>query len=117
MKLSDIKGEEAFDVLEALIDPASRIMADQEVTKTFNSGAPKLELAKLLLREHKKEIIEILAILDRVPVEEYEVNLLTLPKKLLEILNDPMMAEVFPSPEQTKTSSTSATENTEEEEI
>lgn len=112
MKLSDIKGDEAFEVLADLIDPASAIMADKEVETSFRSE-PRLAFIKLLLKKHSKEITEILAILDRKPVEEYEVNLVALPVKVMELLNDPELEGLFQSQGQTETSSGSATENTE----
>lgn len=115
MKLSEIKGDRAFDALADIIEPVSTIMTDQEVLDTYR-GAPKMELVKLLLKKHRKAITEIMAILDGVPVEEYEVSVVSLPVKLLEILNDPELAKVFQSPEQTKTSFGSVTGNTEEKE-
>lgn len=112
MKLSDIKGDEAFDVLADLIDPLTAIMSDAEVDHAFKN-LPRLAFVKVLLKKHKKEITEILAILDRTPVEEYEVSLVALPVKVMELLNDPELAELFQSQGQTVTYSGSAMENTE----
>lgn len=97
MKLSEIKGEHAIDVLADLMEPATRIFADEEVQKSVRSKEPKLILAKKLLKGHKREVIEILAILDGEDPDTYEVNLLTLPVKLLEILNDPEINSLFTS--------------------
>lgn len=100
MKLSEIKGDQALDTLAELIDPIQIILGDgtfQEKVK----DKPKLEIVKILLKEYKKPIIEIMAILDGVPVDEYEINLLSLPKKLLEILNDEEVMSLFTSAEQT----------------
>lgn len=115
MKLSDIKGEDALEVLADIIDPVSSIIADKEVEMAYK-GAPRIVLVKLLLKKHKKEIIEIMATLDRQPVEDYEITLVSLPAKVIELLNDPALIEVFPSLRQTETSSGSAMENTEVEE-
>lgn len=112
MKLSEIKGEEAFSVLAELIDPVSEIMADKDVENTYRS-APRLALVKLLLQKHQKELITIMATLDRVPVNEYEVSLISLPAKVFELLNDPELAPIFQSQAQTETSSGSVMESTE----
>lgn len=97
MKLSEYKGEEALDVLAELIEPAAEIMSDTEIVEMVRNKVPKIKIIKPMLKNHKKSIIEIMAILDGEDVEEYtgKVNLLTLPKKLLEILNDPEVMSLF----------------------
>lgn len=95
MKLSEIKGDAALDALADLMEPAARIFADDAVKDSIKSGEPKLILAKKLIKGHKKEVIEILAILDGADPATYQVTLLTLPLKLLEILNDPDCANLF----------------------
>lgn len=98
MKLSEIKGEAALDFLADIIEPATEIMTDPNMKvliKAKNKGA----IIKSLIKDHKKSIIEILAALDGVPVEEYQVNVLTLPIKLLELLNDKELMSFFTSQE------------------
>lgn len=95
MKLSDIRGDRALDVLADIMEPLARILTDDEITKTVNSGEPNLLLAKKILKGHKREVVEILAVLDGENPETYEVNLLTLPVKLVEILNDPEIGNLF----------------------
>ncbi len=97
MKLSEIKGERALDVLADLMEPISIICADAEIRAAAESGKPKLLICKMLLKAHKKQVIEILAILDGENPASYEINLLTLPAKLLEILNDPDVESLFTS--------------------
>jgi hypothetical protein len=117
MKLSEIKGEQALDVLADIIEPASEIMSDKLVSAAAKSGQ-QVKAIKLAIKGHKRALIEIMAALDGAEVDEYEVNVLTLPAKLLEILNDPMVMSLFTSQGQKteKTSSGSATENIEDEE-
>ena len=95
MKLSEIKGERALDVLADIIDPVAKICADESIKKAVNSNIPKLAIVRMLLKTHKKEVIEIMAYLDGEEPDKYEINLLTLPVKLLEIMNDPDMASLF----------------------
>lgn len=96
MKIGDIKGEKALDVLADLIMPISMIAQDKELVRQIRSG-DKINGIKTVLKSHKAEIIEVLAILDGVTVKEYEVNLLTLPVKLMELFNDAELLKLFPS--------------------
>lgn len=119
MKLSDYKGEEAIDILVELIEPAAVIMADKEIAQMAKGNVPAVKVVKTAIKNHKKEVIEIMAILDGENPEEYaeKINVFSLPVKLLEILNDPLMKDLFMSQGQTtEASSTSATENTRENE-
>lgn len=120
MKLSDFKGEEALDVLADLIEPVARIMSDGQVAKIYQSGQPKILLVKHIIKNHKTELIEILATLEKKDPKEYakEMTLISLPVKLLELLNDEDLAAVFQSQGQNtaQTSSGSVMENIEVEE-
>lgn len=114
MKLSDYKGEDALEVLAELIEPAAEVFGDPEFRKIYNSG-PKVKAVKYALKQHKEPILYMLATLDGESPETYRPGLLTLPAKLLEILNDPELVSLFQSQAQStdKTSSGPATENTE----
>lgn len=118
MKISEYKGEQALDMLADLIEPAAAIMADKEVVDFAKSGKPIIALVKPLIKSHKQEVIEILATLEGENPKEYakKINVFTLPAKLLEILNDEELINLFTSQGQNKaeTNSGSATENTEE---
>ncbi len=95
MKLTEIKGEQAIDAMADLLEPLSLIFADAEIQKSVNSGEPKMLLIRKILKAHKREAIQIMAILDGEKPESYEVNLLTLPMKILEIVNDPEVVSLF----------------------
>lgn len=118
MKLSDYRGEKALDILADLIEPAAAIMADKEITNAVRSNLPKIKIVKMAIKNHKPEVIEILAILDGENPKEYadKVTLFTLPAKLLEIFNDPELMSLFTLQGQRtadETTSGSATESTE----
>lgn len=119
MKLSDFKGEEALDVLADIIEPLTMVLADVEIQELAKSKPAPVKYVKPMLKNHKGEIIEVLARLNNKPVEEYkkEVTLITLPKELLDLINDPEVQSLFHSQGQTVltplASSGSATENTE----
>lgn len=117
MKLSDYKNEDALDVLADLFEPASVLMTDKAVVNMMRMQQPAPKVATYIIRNHKKEIIQILAALDREDPETYQIGLLTLPVRLIEILNDPDLIELFHMQAQnTATYSGSAMENTEVEE-
>lgn len=115
MKLSDYKDEKALDLLADIIEPAAEIMSDQEVIETAK-GENMARTASVILKRHKKAVIAVLAALDGVPVEEYHCNVFSLPAKLLELFNDPDIAQLFSFAGQTEdeTSSGSRMESTEE---
>lgn len=120
MRLSDFKGEEALDVLADIIEPLTAIFADEEFQKlTKQKGTPAVKFVKPMIKNHKKELIEVLARLENKPVEEYkqEMTLMSLPLQVLQFINDPEIQNLFHSQsqkEQKPSASTgSAPENTE----
>ena len=113
MKLSEYQGEAALDLLADLIEPAGEIMSDKEIGEVFKEN--KFKAIGLAIKNHKKAVMQILATMDGVPVEEYKCNVFSLPVKILELLNDPEMIRLFQYQGQTgdANSSGSASENTE----
>lgn len=94
MKLSEIKGEAAIEVIALIIEPATEIMTDVE----FRDVARKRNIPKaasIALKNHKKAVLEILAALDGEDPEIYNPSLLSIPAKLLELFNDPELMELF----------------------
>ena len=96
MKLSEYKNEEALDVLADIIEPSSKIMVDPKIKELTKKG-DKMPIIKEIIKNHKSEIIEILATIDGVPVDEYECNVFTLPIKIIELLNDKDLVSFFTS--------------------
>ena len=94
--LSEYRGEEALEVLANLIEPASEIMTDKEIAQLYNSG-DRMKAIAVAIKNHKKAVIEVLAALDGQPADKYDVNLFTLPLRLLQILNDKEVAQLFTS--------------------
>lgn len=111
-KLSEIRGEDALDVLADIIEPAAEIMTDTELRDLIRSKK-NIKAIKFALKNHKRAVIEILAIMDGENVETYAPGFAVLPIKLLELLNDPDMQTVFGLQGQTEdgTTSGSVTEN------
>ena len=114
MRLSDIKGEKALDVVADLIEPVAEIMCDKEISEIRKQEGGRIKAISLAIKNHKSAVMSILAALNGQTVEEYakECNVLSLPKQLLDIINDPAMFDLFTSQNQeTSTPSGSAMEN------
>ncbi len=117
MEISQFKNEDAIDLLADLIDPTSKILADPKIAEAVKARYSKLHIAKIALKEHKKEVIEILATLDGKTVEEYSCTPVTIIKDLLVLLNDEELKSFFSEQQAIMTTggaSTFATENTED---
>ena len=114
MKLSEYQGEAALDLLADLIEPAGEIVSDKEIGEVFKEN--RFKAIGLAIKNHKKAVMQILATMDGVPVDEYKCNVFSLPVKILELLNDPEMIRLFQYEGQTGDANAcgSAWENTEE---
>lgn len=114
MRLSELEGEKALEVLADLLDPAAEIFQDEDVAKALRGDGSRLEKIKVVLKKQPKAVIKLMAILDGEDPETYKVNVLTLPVKLVQLLNDPMLVDLFQSQGQPtgNASSGSAQENT-----
>lgn len=119
MKLSEYKNEEALELLADIMDPLSDIMTDENFKKLLSEEkTTKMGMIQYLLRNQSKPIIAILARMENTPVEEFQVNILSLTTKLLDVFNDKELVDFFKSQGQMVAGepSGSATENTEETE-
>lgn len=94
-KYSDIKGEEAIDVLAEIIVPITEIANDENVRKGYEENVARC--ASIALKDHKEEVLQILTAIDGRSREEMlaDLNVLTLPAVLIEILSDPVVQELF----------------------
>lgn len=108
MKLSDYKGEDAIEVLADIIEPLALILSDKDIrellsNKKDGTAVAPIKLVKPALKNHKREVLEILARIENMPVDEYAetVNVFTLPKQVLDFVNDPNVQSLFTSQHQT----------------
>ena len=114
-KLSDYQGDEAIELWADLLEPIARILSNEKVKELYESGKPKLLIAKEILKANKQEATEVINRIDPTPF-----NALTLVTRVISILTEIEETEeikaFFDTGEQTKTddgSFGSATENTE----
>lgn len=94
-KLSEIKGKEALDVLAEIIEPAAEIFTDENVKNALKAENNKAKAAKIILKDHNKAVLTLMATLEGVPVEEYQPTLFALPSLILGVLNDPELNSLF----------------------
>lgn len=117
-KLSDYRNEAALDLLVEILEPASELMSDREAIGLIYSKKPgdRMKGVIQMIKEHKEAVMNILAAIDGVPVDQYEFGFFMLPNRLLEILNDKELLTFFMDQQtnDTETSSSSAMESTEE---
>lgn len=108
--------EEELDLFADLLEPVAEILGDKAVSDVFRTGGKPITAIKYAVKNHKQAVVEILARIDGVPVEEYHVTALALPVKLLNFLNKPEVKSLFTLQGQMNAAAsfTSATENTED---
>lgn len=106
-KLSEYKDDEALDLLAELLEPAALIMADKQIAELMKADK-KMPAIKAAIKNHKRQVMEILAAMDGVPVDKYHCNIFTLPARLLDILNDEGLQALFTSRAQERTQRTSS---------
>lgn len=116
MKLSELQDGDALEVYAELLDPVTKIAADKEFQEIYNSKKPYLFMVKHLLKNHKEETMEILAIANGKKKEEFHANFWEIPKMIKEIWDDANFQNLFQLQQMTNSNDTSsvAMENTKE---
>ena len=115
MKISEYRDEAALELLANISEPAIEIFADKELTDLIRQKKSG-KAVSVAIKNHKKEVMELLAAMDGVPIEEYHCNIFSLPLKLMEILSDKELIAFFSKTQETQTVSGNVTESSEETE-
>lgn len=89
-KLSDYKNEDAVELWADIIDPLMAIFQDEEFLKEIGSGKPVFKLAASALKNHKKEVTEILLAID-----ETEITGLNLMPRTVDLFKEVKNSEEF----------------------
>lgn len=114
MKLSDIKGDRVLNVIADIIDPIANMAQDKDVAAMFEREAvPEGMKARdffaqrmrkglpVLLKNHKADIIAVMAAIEGVTPEQYAASL-DLPKlftDVMEIVTDDALLDFLSSSE------------------
>jgi hypothetical protein len=96
MKISKVEGAEALDVWADLLEPITAIASDKEFEKLYKSK-PLVFAVKYVMKNHKSEILEVLALMQGEDVETFRPSFFELPKMIFELLNDKDIQELFQS--------------------
>lgn len=114
MKLSDIKGERTFDVIADVIGPITNIAEDDAAMELFRAQevpagmTPRQffvkrarKAAPIILKNHRGDVVEILAALEGVTPSEYvaDLSLAKLIGGLVELLTDEALLDFLPQSE------------------
>lgn len=97
-KLSDFKGEdEAFEVLEKIIDPLAELASDKVVQEAFGKGLK--EAAEYIVKSHKTAVTKLLAALACKEYEDFkqEITPASILLGTLTVLNDGELLDLFQS--------------------
>lgn len=98
-KILEARGDEALDVLAELLEPVGAIAADPEISKMMQTGGggTMLDLARAMLKSHKAEVVQIMAIDDGVSPEKERgmLTALTIPGRLLKLLSVPAVRDLL----------------------
>ena len=99
-KLSDFKNEEALCLLADILDPMSEIVSDKEIRDLLKTGKgeDRIKAVSVMVKNHQKQIVEILARMDGQEPDGYSFGFFTLPGRILEVLNDPELTAFFTDP-------------------
>jgi hypothetical protein len=99
MKLSQIKGERAYDVLTEVIEPIGNIMTNEKSKELLVSMKDKnpLKILPKIMKSHKEDLIKVLAALDGISVTEYKekLTLAKLTNDFVDLLTDEESQKLF----------------------
>ena len=94
MKWNEMDFDEQCDALCMLIDPAEELTGDKELLNLVKER--KLwKAAGRVLAEHREAVRHILAAFDGCDPSAVRLNLLALPGKIVEILSNPDLIQLF----------------------
>lgn len=105
MKLSDLKGERAVEVIADIIAPLSSIASDQEQLQLFRIKRQEGESDKdvavrdisvkipKLLKTHKADVLAILCAING--TEPEELSVMEIIKQAMELIGDPDFLSLF----------------------
>lgn len=80
MRLSDVRGERTLDVIADLVEPVANIATDEDVVAAVKSGGGDIAaslraVVPSLLKEHRADVLAILATIEGVTPDEYAADM------------------------------------------
>jgi hypothetical protein len=107
MKLSEIQGEHAIEVIADLIEPFANIATDPSIKSVLKFHKKENETAEeaavkaikknipVLLKNHKKDIAQVVGVLEG--IDSQKLNILEIVKGLYEMISDKALMQLFSS--------------------
>jgi hypothetical protein len=99
MKLSEIKGDRALEVIADIMEPISNLVSDPAVKKIFENRKKEPVIKKLpeVIKSHKPDIYKMLATLEGVNVEEYKktTSLIKIIQDFTDMIMDESIQQLF----------------------
>ena len=114
--LTEIKGDDALELIADLLEPVTEITADEKVKNAYQSENIGSAI-KVAIKEHKTAVIAILAALNECDVKDYNPSVAQIVKDALAVVNDRALLDLFTYPNQKSEENTSGSvsESSEEE--
>ncbi|MBR1751841.1 MAG: hypothetical protein IJ740_13405 [Ruminococcus sp.] len=98
--LANLSNEEIFDLMIAVAEPYSAITSDEEVKEAMKNGIK--DVMCVVRKKYMKEAVQICAVLDGVPEQNYKLGVFTFVRRFTELItSDFGLDEVFSSGSQT----------------
>ena len=96
MIISEIRGEAAVNLLADLIEPVTAIATDKAITELRNGGETSaVQVAKVAVKRHASDVVEILAACNGVKKEDYNGNIIDILHEFVELINDEEIMNFF----------------------
>lgn len=111
MRLSEFKDEKGIEVVAKLLAPIGRIAKNAKNADTKNKSVA--EIASTMLMNNASDVKEMLAIINDTDPKKYHCDAATVLVDTFNMISDPGFQALFGLQGQTRTSSGSASENTE----
>ena len=103
--LTEIKGDKALDLVADLLEPVTEIFSDEEVSKAYNVSI--LNAIKVAIKNHKKAVKTIVALMNEEDPNTYEPNVVEIPAMLYQVVTDKEIQRLFTSQGQNLNENTS----------
>ena len=104
--LTEIKGDDALDLIADLLEPATEIMSDKKI-KTAYYAKNKASAIKVAIKEHKQAVKLILAVLEEKDPKTYEPSVGDIMAGAVKIMGDTALQDLFTLPNQKSEEDTS----------
>lgn len=111
MKLSEFRDEKGIEVVARLLVPIANIAKNKDVAAA--KGKSMLEFASAMLQNSKRDVMDMLAILNDTDPAEYHCSAASVLADVFNMLTDTELMQLFGLQSKTAASSGSASESTE----